>query len=679
MQRHLLILASLLAPAAALAERAVCLTDFPRAKVAAERASRMWSVDDPVPMPAPRFATLDRGEVTLISGDCPNATTDCVMRFNTDYQCYDVVGDYDYMFAATRRFYAQHSDLAEGPDVIVFWTTFSNCFSGGAFYFPIANETRGINIDSGGQIFDYNRAFNTGSRGRLRGVVLMSDWYCREGSLCSPQTTFDASFDSVHGTLGQELGHRWGSFVRFKESSSGGVACGDGSYGCSQALLGRSYQHWSYYLDSDGSPLEGNDWIEGSPGSFTLIPAAVTRFSALDQYLMGVRAAQDVPPAWYIKSPCCGTPRPRTDIDISDGNCAYQGYATNACTPPETGARTLGGTKTSVTIDQIISAEGQRVPSFSESPRTYRTAWVLIHKPGQVPTQNNTDTLDAVRRYWNRYMYDGSDRRMRSLTALDGRDELGLWDFTLGREGWQGEAVLPADPVSEANALILNAMGGQPMGILHEKLKLRASDARSLKIRAQFSAGTSGSWSFTFAPLGAPVGSGTTLLFPVPKGASAMRELTVDLTRTAAWADTIGSIRLVLATAALPGATVRLDSVELSPDTVRDGDGDAVADSVDNCWLVANDQADTDGDGAGDACDGVVTPVTDAGPPDAGPCFICPGPTTDAGPTITPGPSAEPPRRAVEDGGCSCGSGPSALALWLVPLAWTRLRRRRSS
>src|ERR1041385_2745463 len=39
--------------------------------------------------------------------------------------------------------------------------------------------------------------------------------------------------------------------------------------------------------------------------------------------------------------------------------------------------------------------------------------------------------------------------------------------------------------------------------------------------------------------------------------------------------------------------------------TSDDADGDGIADGVDNCPTVANpDQADQDGDGIGDACDG---------------------------------------------------------------------------
>lgn len=56
-----------------------------------------------------------------------------------------------------------------------------------------------------------------------------------------------------------------------------------------------------------------------------------------------------------------------------------------------------------------------------------------------------------------------------------------------------------------------------------------------------------------------------------------------------------------------------------SPSCGRDSDGDGVKDDDDNCPTVANaGQADTDGDGTGDACEDVTPPVTATGCTEAG-------------------------------------------------------------
>jgi hypothetical protein len=52
------------------------------------------------------------------------------------------------------------------------------------------------------------------------------------------------------------------------------------------------------------------------------------------------------------------------------------------------------------------------------------------------------------------------------------------------------------------------------------------------------------------------------------------------------------------------------DTWELQEPVVPDGDGDSVADCVDNCPTVSNpDQADSDHDGSGDACDNTAPQV----------------------------------------------------------------------
>ncbi len=83
-------------------------------------------------------------------------------------------------------------------------------------------------------------------------------------------------------------------------------------------------------------------------------------------------------------------------------------------------------------------------------------------------------------------------------------------------------------------------------------------------------------------------------------------------------------------------------SPDLDDDTLADcidddDDGDGVADADDRCPSIADDQADADDDGAGDACDAPQPPVVTASDPVS--------PATDATPTLigstTPGASVE--------------------------------------
>ena len=61
----------------------------------------------------------------------------------------------------------------------------------------------------------------------------------------------------------------------------------------SRALLGRDEAHWSFFFASDASVMEGND-IEDLGGGVFRTVGAVSRYSALDQYAMGLRAESSV-------------------------------------------------------------------------------------------------------------------------------------------------------------------------------------------------------------------------------------------------------------------------------------------------------------------------------------------------------------------------------------------------
>ena len=92
--------------------------------------------------------------------------------------------------------------------------------------------------------------------------------------------------------LGQEAGHRWLAFLEFRDHTGAR----------SEALLGRDQAHWSFFIDSDASVMEGNDIEDLGGGAFRTI-GAVQRYSLLDQYAMGLVAEHEVPPFFYVENP----------------------------------------------------------------------------------------------------------------------------------------------------------------------------------------------------------------------------------------------------------------------------------------------------------------------------------------------------------------------------------------
>jgi hypothetical protein len=59
--------------------------------------------------------------------------------------------------------------------------------------------------------------------------------------------------------------------------------------------------HWSFFLDTGGSPLEGNAWELAGHDYRTVTDATSGEFSALDLYLMGAAEAAEVDPMLLLR------------------------------------------------------------------------------------------------------------------------------------------------------------------------------------------------------------------------------------------------------------------------------------------------------------------------------------------------------------------------------------------
>jgi hypothetical protein len=114
-------------------------------------------------------------------------------------------------------------------------------------------------------------------------------------------------------------------------------------------------------MDSDGSFLEGNDIADLGGGSFRTAGASL-RYSSLDQYLMGLRDASEVPPVFVVRNPT-GTGNSDTGRD------------------PQTGV-TFSGTRKDVTIADMVGAMGPRNPAGKPSASAFRQAFVYVAVDG---------------------------------------------------------------------------------------------------------------------------------------------------------------------------------------------------------------------------------------------------------------------------------------------------------
>jgi hypothetical protein len=262
--------------------------------------------------------------------------------------------------ALLRAFYRTHPDVF---DTVYVWTEFDyDNGLGLAHSFNIRNSISGIGL----RIYDRGPAY--GSPARLSSIITMGN----QAEWPSDPQAHATGLNSTISIVCHELGHKWLAYVRF-----------NANHETKDDLLGRENAHWSFLADTrsntDGSfssLMEGNAWRDSGAGTFTTIESAVNYFTPLDQYLMGLRSADEVADLSYLV----------TDADLKEilnEKSPISGFSTSAV------ART-------VSVAQIIDHEGPRIPDAINSPKQFRVAFILLTEPGLPPS---ADALQRISRY----------------------------------------------------------------------------------------------------------------------------------------------------------------------------------------------------------------------------------------------------------------------------------------
>ena len=300
---------------------------------------------------------LQHGEVVILEGDETIVTV-------VDEGAYAVGTESTNNDRAdiTARFFSRYPD--EFDQLIVFLTfpDFAS-FGSSAYYMPIVNDVAGIGLAM------FHQAAAYGSAGKLQGFVNMhgiSQYGRSVETLADPDAR-------IYSTLGQEFSHRWLAYMAFQD------AAGDYHGG----MQGRDGAHWSALLDAEGSVQDGYDWVDNLDGSFTSIDRAI-RFSPLDLYGMGLLAVGDTPPWFLIEN--------ATYLDMT---------AVEATDTPEVGT-SIFGTRTDITIGDVIAQLGPRVPDAAAAPQSFRLAFLLVTHPGQSAAEvvDQAELIDVARRTW---------------------------------------------------------------------------------------------------------------------------------------------------------------------------------------------------------------------------------------------------------------------------------------
>ena len=188
------------------------------------------------------------------------------------------------------------------------------------------------------------------------------------------------------GHLGHEIGHRWSAYATARVNG--------------QTISLGAWPHWDpglearvaypYSLPLEASTQGGSAWQDNLDGTFTqlrdgfFVPAS--GYSYLELYLMGLIAAAEVPDFYIV--------RPLVRIG-TDAN----------------GRPIFKGQRMRITIQDVIAAEGPRLPDVNHSQRHFNTGIVVIVEHGRKPSAELINRANGIRRQWIDYWAITTGRR----------------------------------------------------------------------------------------------------------------------------------------------------------------------------------------------------------------------------------------------------------------------------
>jgi hypothetical protein len=254
-----------------------------------------------------------------------------------------------------------------------------------AFAINVRNSVRGIGNPSDKKaIFKDNEKY--GSAGRLQNITFFGDLHQYPDNPEKNLTELDVSLLDI---IAHEVAHRWLAYVKvFKDGKR------------TDNLLGRDKVHWSFFYDSEGSYLEGNQMVPRSSNSFETAKP-FQRYSDLDLYLMGFKAASEVKSSIYVDGAGNFSP-----------NFPFRPESS-----PEENVR-FNGSPITVGINDIIASNGSRKPNSSAAQKDFTQLFVLITKADQPATPEELQYLELVRSTWTNFFSNATGGQATMDTLL---------------------------------------------------------------------------------------------------------------------------------------------------------------------------------------------------------------------------------------------------------------------
>lgn len=184
-------------------------------------------------------------------------------------------------------------------------------------------------------------------------------------------------YDYAMSQIGHEMGHRWSAFVSARINGE---------------LIPLGPTHWAtglqapvpfpYQRPTEASAMGGGVWQDNYDGTFTqldddyYVPA--TGYSYLDLYLMGLVSAAEVPDFFLLR------------------NLELQGHNGD-------GRPVFRAERTRITINDVIAAEGPRLPDVDHAQRSFNTGMVIVLEHGHQPPAALLRNVEGIRLRWMDY------------------------------------------------------------------------------------------------------------------------------------------------------------------------------------------------------------------------------------------------------------------------------------
>lgn len=190
--------------------------------------------------------------------------------------------------------------------------------------------------------------------------------------------------------IAHEMGHRWSAFVSAKVNGE-------------TIPLGPT--HWAkglhapvpfpYQRPTEASAMGGGVWQDNFDGTFTqldddyYVPA--TGWSYLELYLMGLAAPSEVQDFFLLR------------------NLLPAGKDAN-------GNPIFKADRTKITVQDVIAAEGPRLPEVDRAQKKFNTGMVVIVEHGATPSKELIERTNGIRERWIDYWATTTGHRS-SMTA----------------------------------------------------------------------------------------------------------------------------------------------------------------------------------------------------------------------------------------------------------------------